>query len=192
VQDFFRTYYAPNNVTLTLAGDFDTAQAKQLIQEYFGSIPRSPQQAPEVQCTEPFTHLPARDTIRDPNATLPAFQAVYGTVEHPTPTPTPWSSWAPSWAAARARASSSGWCAPRRRRRAPTSARCRGAAPGLFSVFAVANQGVAADRLEKLTDEEIARVRASGVTAAELQRAKNQVRSQSVRGCSRRSGGPRR
>ena len=83
VQDFFRTYYAPNNVTLTLAGDFDPAQAKQLIQEYFGDIPRSPQPAPEVQCAEPFSRLPARDTIRDPNAALPGFQAVYGTVEGP-------------------------------------------------------------------------------------------------------------
>jgi predicted Zn-dependent peptidase len=182
VQDFFRTYYAPNNVTLTLAGDFDTAQAKQLIQEYFGSIPRSPQEAPEVQCTQPFTHLPARDTIRDPNATLPAFQAVYGTVE---------ASHADAYALELLGTILGGGESSRiQQRLVRTEKAAQGASvgavqrrgPGLFTVFAVANQGVAADRLEKLTDEEVARIRQGGVTAAELQRAKNQIRSQGIRG----------
>ena len=39
VSDFFRTYYAPNNAGLVVAGDFDPAQAKELIEGYFGSIP---------------------------------------------------------------------------------------------------------------------------------------------------------
>ncbi|MDO8501737.1 MAG: pitrilysin family protein [Gemmatimonadaceae bacterium] len=42
VKNFFRTYYAPNNATLTIAGDFNPANAKQLVQLYFGSIPRGP------------------------------------------------------------------------------------------------------------------------------------------------------
>ena len=42
VSDFFRTYYAPNNATLTIAGDFNPAEAKRLVQLYFGDIPRGP------------------------------------------------------------------------------------------------------------------------------------------------------
>ncbi|MBA3342146.1 MAG: insulinase family protein [Gemmatimonadaceae bacterium] len=42
VSSFFRTYYAPNNATLTIAGDFDSAEAKRLVQRYFGDIPRGP------------------------------------------------------------------------------------------------------------------------------------------------------
>jgi zinc protease len=42
VKNFFRTYYAPNNATLTIAGDFKPAEAKALIQKYFGGIPRGP------------------------------------------------------------------------------------------------------------------------------------------------------
>ncbi|HVF39233.1 MAG TPA: pitrilysin family protein, partial [Gemmatimonadaceae bacterium] len=42
VKDFFRTYYAPNNATITIAGDFNPAEAKQLVQRYFGGIPRGP------------------------------------------------------------------------------------------------------------------------------------------------------
>jgi len=42
VQNFFRTYYAPNNATLVIAGDFDRDSVKTWVQRYFGSIPRGP------------------------------------------------------------------------------------------------------------------------------------------------------
>jgi zinc protease len=42
VKNFFRTYYAPNNATLTIAGDFNPAEAKRLVAMYFGGIPRGP------------------------------------------------------------------------------------------------------------------------------------------------------
>ena len=38
VKDFFNRWYVPNNVILTVAGDFDTAQAKDWINKYFGEI----------------------------------------------------------------------------------------------------------------------------------------------------------
>ena len=40
VKDFYNRWYVPNNVTLTIAGDFDTAEAKQWVKKYFGEIPR--------------------------------------------------------------------------------------------------------------------------------------------------------
>jgi zinc protease len=40
VKNFFRLYYAPNNATLTIAGDFEPAQAKALVQKYFTDLPR--------------------------------------------------------------------------------------------------------------------------------------------------------
>jgi zinc protease len=42
VQNFFKTYYAPNNAVLVVAGDIDVAEAKSMVQKYFGSIPRGP------------------------------------------------------------------------------------------------------------------------------------------------------
>ena len=39
VKEFHGRYYVPNNATLTLAGDFDTDEAKALIEKYFGEIP---------------------------------------------------------------------------------------------------------------------------------------------------------
>ena len=38
VADFFRAYYSPSNATLTLAGDFDAAEAKALVEKYFGTL----------------------------------------------------------------------------------------------------------------------------------------------------------
>src|SRR5687767_7389166 len=42
VKDFFRTYYTPNNMSLVIAGDFDPAEAKRLVEKYFGTIPPGP------------------------------------------------------------------------------------------------------------------------------------------------------
>jgi zinc protease len=40
VKDFYNRWYVPNNVTLTIAGDFDTAQAKAWVEKYFSEIQR--------------------------------------------------------------------------------------------------------------------------------------------------------
>jgi zinc protease len=42
VKEFFKTYYTPNNMSLVIAGDFDPAEAKRLIEKYFGTIPAGP------------------------------------------------------------------------------------------------------------------------------------------------------
>jgi zinc protease len=42
VRGFFRTYYTPNNATLAIAGDIAPADARRLAERYFGDIPRGP------------------------------------------------------------------------------------------------------------------------------------------------------
>jgi len=42
VKTFFRTYYAPSNATIVLSGDFSSAEAKRLLDKYFGPIARGP------------------------------------------------------------------------------------------------------------------------------------------------------
>ena len=46
VAQFFRTYYTPNNAVLTVAGDFDSDEARTLVLEYFGGIPRGVDKPP--------------------------------------------------------------------------------------------------------------------------------------------------
>ena len=40
VAQFFATYYTPDNAVLSIAGDFDPDEARRLVEEYFGPIPR--------------------------------------------------------------------------------------------------------------------------------------------------------
>jgi len=42
VRTWFQTYYGPNNATLVLAGDIDTATAREKVERYFGDIPPGP------------------------------------------------------------------------------------------------------------------------------------------------------
>jgi zinc protease len=51
VKNFFRTYYAPNNATLAIVGDFQSDSVKKLVQLYFGSIPRGPAIPPRPHVT---------------------------------------------------------------------------------------------------------------------------------------------
>src|SRR5436190_8866196 len=52
VQKFFRIYYAPNNAVLTIAGDFESEEARALVEKYFAGIPRQPE-PPPVDVHEP-------------------------------------------------------------------------------------------------------------------------------------------
>ncbi|MGI9182385.1 MAG: M16 family metallopeptidase [Longimicrobiaceae bacterium] len=52
VQEFFRTYYAPNNAVLSICGDFDPEDTKRLVERYFGPIPRGPEVPPLPGRTE--------------------------------------------------------------------------------------------------------------------------------------------
>ncbi|MCL4807061.1 MAG: insulinase family protein [Thermoanaerobaculia bacterium] len=46
--EYFATFYAPNNLTAVLVGDFDKAEALRMASDYFGRIPRGKTAPPEV------------------------------------------------------------------------------------------------------------------------------------------------
>lgn len=64
VKDFFRTYYAPNNASIAIVGDFKTETAKALVEKYFGPIVRGPAKPPVTAKTEPHTKE-VREAMRD-------------------------------------------------------------------------------------------------------------------------------
>jgi zinc protease len=66
LREFYDTFYWPNNATVTLIGDFRTADALGLIAKYFGAIPRSPQPIPEVYTEEPAQTGARRVVVRRP------------------------------------------------------------------------------------------------------------------------------
>ena len=50
--DFYATYYSPQNITLILVGDFKPDQAEALAKKYFERIPRGPKTPPDVVTLE--------------------------------------------------------------------------------------------------------------------------------------------
>ncbi len=76
VQSFFKTYYAPDNAVLVIAGDFETAGAKAMVEKYFGPVPRVDQpQKPDV--SEPRQEHRKRVTRVDSLANKPALAFGY-------------------------------------------------------------------------------------------------------------------
>lgn len=72
VQEFFRIYYAPNNAVLAISGSFQKAEAKSLIEKYFGTIPAQPKPAP-IDVSEPPEVALRYKKYHDKLAPLPAF-----------------------------------------------------------------------------------------------------------------------
>lgn len=62
LQDFFNTYYLPNNAVLVVAGDIEVPAAQKLVQKYFGWIPRGPDVKREIP-VEPAQTDPRQTTV---------------------------------------------------------------------------------------------------------------------------------
>jgi len=78
VKAFFRLYYAPNNATLAITGDFDPAQTKAWITKYFGGIPRG---NAIVRPTIAATHLAAeKRLVYEDRVQVPRLYLVWPTV----------------------------------------------------------------------------------------------------------------
>jgi zinc protease len=81
---FFKTYYAPNNAVLVVSGDFETANAKKWIDNYFTSIP-SVTLPPKPDLTEPRQEEEQRFVKEDKLASRPAIAIAYKMPDKNTP-----------------------------------------------------------------------------------------------------------
>ena len=87
VAQFFATYYTPDNAVLSIAGDFDPAEARALVEQFFGPIPRGRGRPPL-----PDMSLPSRfgewkramvpDAVMLPRLFLAFRIPAFGTPEH--------------------------------------------------------------------------------------------------------------
>jgi zinc protease len=76
VRDFYQTYYVPENATVVVVGDFDTAQAKELAAQYFGRVPKAAHPVPRDIPQEPPQIAERRAAVRAPWP-LPAVVVAY-------------------------------------------------------------------------------------------------------------------
>lgn len=74
--DFYKTFYVPNNATLSISGDITVAQTKALIDKYYSGIPKGTKVIPRPTVVEPPKTAEVRDTVLD-NIQLPAVVMAY-------------------------------------------------------------------------------------------------------------------
>jgi zinc protease len=76
VQNFFKTYYAPNNAVLVVVGDVNAAEIRTMAEKHFGNIPRQPLPKP-IDDTEPPQKEEKRFTREDKLARTPALAVAW-------------------------------------------------------------------------------------------------------------------
>lgn len=76
--EFYATYYAPQNITLILVGDFDATKAASLAEKYFARIPRGKTAAPDVVTLE--VQQPAEKRMYAEAETNPQVDILWHTV----------------------------------------------------------------------------------------------------------------
>jgi predicted Zn-dependent peptidase len=84
IREFFRIYYAPNNAVLTISGDFEESVAHSLVQQYFGDIP-SQLPPPPVDVSESEEVAIREEVFYDKLAPAPAFVLGWKIPERRTP-----------------------------------------------------------------------------------------------------------
>lgn len=184
VAAFFKQYYAPNNATLVVVGDFVSGDAKRLIERYYADIPRV-DAPPPVVCDQPFNTGAIVRRVTDKNATIPAVLTFWripavSNADYPA---------LDLLSTILGQGESS-----RLNRTIVRDAKLAAVAqalldpvgptrgPGLFGVLAIANQGVSIDTVTAAVAAQVAHVAADGVTEAELGKARNTWRSSTITG----------
>jgi predicted Zn-dependent peptidase len=172
VRDFYRTYYVPNNATLVLAGDFDSAEAMALIEKYLGRVPRGPDVPRQIPAEPP--QLKERRVRIEESWPLPAV-----VVAHRVPADGDPDAY-PMHIAAKILADGQSARIPKRLVYDDQIAMAAfGDAkiiedPNLFTAVAVVQPGRSPDAAAASLIAEIERMRNEPVTPAELDRAKRQ------------------
>ncbi len=173
LREFYDTFYWPNNATITVIGDFQSATALGLIRKYFGAIPKSPHPIPQVYTEEPAQTGPRRVVVKRPGevgVVQIAFKVPHARhADHPA---------LEVLAAVLSEGKTS------RLYRAMIDANLAISADAgkgffhdntLFTVTSMLAPGIAHEKAEKTLLAEIEKVKQEGVTAAEVQRGINKL-----------------
>ena len=172
VKSFFQTYYTPGNAVLTIAGDFDPAQARAWIEKHFASIPGGKQPPPTADVTMPrhfgeWKRQVVPDNVMLPRLFLAFLSPVFGSDEY----------YAASVAAAvlGTRKGSRLYKALVRERQVVATVEAftynltKGA--DILVVDATARQGISGEQLEREVAREIDAIVKEGVSADDVARA---------------------
>jgi zinc protease len=173
VRDFHGTFYVPENATVTVVGDFDSAQALQIVTQYFGRVPKAPKPVARDIPKEPAMTQERRVVVEE-SWPLPAVVVAYHVPYdgHPDAYPLHITS----------KILSDGQSARISRALIYTQRLCLSAFgsgnitehPNLFFAVCIVQPGRTPAEAEKALIAQFESLKTEGVTAHELQRAQNQ------------------
>ena len=173
VRDFHDTYYVPENATVTVVGDFDPAEALQLVTQYFGRVPKAARPVPrDIPREPPMTR--ERRAVVEEAWPLPAVVVAYHITYdgHPDSYPLHITS----------KILSDGQSARLARELVYTRRLCLSAFgggniiedPNLFFAVCIVQPGQSPEAAEAALIDEFEKLKDEGVTVQEVQRAQNQ------------------
>lgn len=185
-QDFYKTFYVPNNAVLVLAGDINPKEVTASLEKYFGPIAKGAA-VPRNKVVEPPLGGEVRDVVYD-KIQLPAVVQAYRIPALGTP----------DFYAVdmlnRLLSNGNSSRLVKNVKDAEQKALFVGSFslpfedPGLAIAFAVANMGVDTDSLEASMDRQFERVRNEPVDEAELAKLKVQIETEHAMENSRMAG----
>lgn len=182
VQAFFDAYYGPNNAVLSIAGDFEPAPAMDAIRKYFGKLKpiKTRKYAPPAYSAPKA--LGTRETLVDDKAKLPGFHIAYPIP--PSRTPDHYALEVLAMALGQGESSLLYQSLVKDKElcqqvHVGTDDR-RG--PDLFSLWAVVAANHTAGQAREVYEEHLEAIREKGLSARDLEKAKNQIRSAFVFG----------
>jgi len=182
VRAFHATYYRPDNAVLVVSGNFDPAQLERWVDQYFGPIATPNRPIPRVEAVEPARTAPREFTVYQANVPLPAVMVSYPQPESTSPD-------LPALMvldAIMSRGDSSRLYQSlvyQQQIAAQVFTNLEATQDaGAYSLFAILSEGQSAQAgLASLTAE-VARFRDAPVTQAELEEAKNEIVTDTIRG----------
>ncbi|MCE1229137.1 MAG: insulinase family protein [Firmicutes bacterium] len=176
--EFFATYYAPNNLTAVLVGDFKSSEAIALCERYFGRIPANPKGVPEIITLEP-KQLAEKRMMAEAETT-PSAQIVYKAVSagHKDAPALDVLSSVLNGRSGRLQKSLVEGQKVATRVRASMQGMKYG---GTFVFHGTASADQKPEAVEQAIYREIEKIQKEGITEQELQKAKNQAQADSFR-----------
>lgn len=179
--DFYKTFYVPNNATLSIAGDINIAQTKALIEKYYGGIPKGTKDIPRPTAVEPVKTAEVRDTVYD-NIQLPAVIMAYHTPAQGTPDYYAMNMLATVLSQGKSSRMQKSIVDKQQKAVYAGAFPLPSEDPGLALIFGISNMGVSPTDLEDAMNAEFEKVKTELISEEEYQKLRNQTESDFVSG----------
>jgi zinc protease len=176
--NFYKTYYVPNNATLSIAGDITPEIAKALVEKYFTDIPRGAEIV-RPSIVEPKQQAEIRDTVYD-KVQLPAVIHAYHTP--PQGTDDFYAVEMLSTLLSRGQSSRLNTVLVDQKEQCVAAGSFPIATedPGLSVTYGICNIGVAPDEVEATIEGEIKKLQTKLISEKEFQKLQNQIENDFV------------